>query len=53
MALVMGIIPYVGSIIDLLFPVWDAKRQTVHDKVAGTVVVKVVAVPDFPPPPQG
>lgn len=50
MALVMGIIPYVGQLVDLLFPVWDKKRQTVHDKVVGTVVVKVQADPDLLPP---
>lgn len=50
MAIVIGFVPYVGMLVDLLFPVWDRRRQTLHDKVAGTVVVKVVTVPDFPPP---
>jgi uncharacterized RDD family membrane protein YckC len=29
------------GLIDLLFPLWDAKRQTLHDKVVGTVVLRV------------
>ncbi|WP_106819916.1 RDD family protein [Janibacter massiliensis] len=43
---VLGLIPVVGSlgglvtIIDLLFPLWDQKRQALHDKIGGTVVVK-------------
>jgi uncharacterized RDD family membrane protein YckC len=27
------------GIIDLLFPLWDSKRQTLHDKIVGTVVL--------------
>jgi uncharacterized RDD family membrane protein YckC len=27
-------------IIDMLFPIWDAKRQTIHDKVVSTVVLR-------------
>jgi uncharacterized RDD family membrane protein YckC len=27
-------------ILDMLFPLWDAKKQTLHDKVSGTIVVK-------------
>jgi len=26
-------------VLDVLFPLWDAKNQTLHDKVAGTVVI--------------
>jgi uncharacterized RDD family membrane protein YckC len=26
-------------IIDMLFPLWDPQKQTLHDKVAGTVVI--------------
>lgn len=29
-------------IIDLLFPLWDKRRQTLHDKAAGSIVVRVV-----------
>ncbi len=28
-------------LLDLLFPLWDRKRQTLHDKVAGSVVLRV------------
>jgi len=28
-------------IVDMLFPLWDRKRQTLHDKVAGSVVLRV------------
>jgi uncharacterized RDD family membrane protein YckC len=27
--------------LDMLFPLWDSKRQTLHDKVGGSVVVRV------------
>jgi hypothetical protein len=26
---------------DVLWPLWDAKRQTLHDKLVGRVVVKI------------
>jgi uncharacterized RDD family membrane protein YckC len=42
-----AIICYVG----FLFPLWDAKRQTLADKIIGTVVVKNDVVP--PPGAQG
>ena len=28
-------------VLDMLFPLWDKKRQTLHDKVAGSVVLRV------------
>lgn len=31
----------IGSILDVLWPLWDAQRQTLHDKVATTLVVEV------------
>lgn len=40
----MGIIPCVGWIlspVNLLFPLWDAKKQTLHDKVVKSLVVVV------------
>lgn len=53
-AMALGIVPYLlGTILDLLFPAWDKKRQTLHDKAVGSLVVKVqpaFVVPDFPPP---
>jgi uncharacterized RDD family membrane protein YckC len=27
-------------IVDMLFPLWDKKRQTLHDKVVGSVVIR-------------
>jgi uncharacterized RDD family membrane protein YckC len=35
---VLFLIPWV---VDLLFPAWDPRRQTLHDKVTNTVVIKV------------
>jgi uncharacterized RDD family membrane protein YckC len=29
--------------LDLLWAAWDAQRQTLHDKVAGTIVVRVAS----------
>lgn len=29
----------IPGIIDVLFPLWDDKRQTIHDKAAGSVVI--------------
>ncbi|HEY0717655.1 MAG TPA: RDD family protein, partial [Streptosporangiaceae bacterium] len=45
-----AIICYVG----FLFPLWDAKRQTLADKIMSTVVVRNDAVPPMAQqPPQG
>ena len=30
-------------LLDMLFPLWDGKRQNLHDKVAGSVVLRVRA----------
>jgi uncharacterized RDD family membrane protein YckC len=44
---VFGLIPFVGSLtgiytlLDVLWPLWDDKKQAVHDKVAKTNVVRV------------
>ncbi|MCX6512860.1 MAG: RDD family protein [Actinobacteria bacterium] len=39
--LLLSLIPFgLGNIIDLLSPLWDVKRQTLHDKMAGTLVVQ-------------
>jgi uncharacterized RDD family membrane protein YckC len=37
---VLIVIP-LGFFVDSLWPLWDARRQSLHDKVAGTVVVRV------------
>lgn len=43
---VIGLVPFVGgagslySLLDSLWPLWDDKRQALHDKVAGTNVVR-------------
>ncbi len=34
-------IPTVFALIDCLFPLFDARKQTLHDKFAGTLVVRV------------
>jgi uncharacterized RDD family membrane protein YckC len=28
-------------LLDMLFPLWDKQRQTLHDKIAKTVVLRV------------
>ena len=32
---------YIPGIVDLLFPLWDPKKQTLHDKAVRSVVVRV------------
>ena len=31
----------IGGLLDVLWPLWDARKQTLHDKVVSTLVVKV------------
>ena len=38
-ALVLWILCYIPGVIDALFPLWDPKRQTLHDKAANTLVI--------------
>ncbi|HET7482697.1 MAG TPA: RDD family protein [Actinomycetota bacterium] len=38
-ALVLSILCYIPGIVDALFPLWDAKRQTLHDKAANSLVI--------------
>jgi uncharacterized RDD family membrane protein YckC len=38
---VLFILCIIPGVIDLLFPLWDPKKQTLHDKAANTVVVEV------------
>jgi uncharacterized RDD family membrane protein YckC len=35
----LGIIPFV-SIVDLLWPLWDVQRQTLHDKAVGSFAIQ-------------
>lgn len=40
----IGIVPIVGGLmrlLDYLWMLWDADKQTLHDKIAGTVVIQV------------
>jgi uncharacterized RDD family membrane protein YckC len=42
----LGFIPFIGFFLGLanaLWPLWDEKKQTLHDKAAGTFVVKTGA----------
>jgi|ERR1700681_768682 len=32
---------FIPWVVDMLFPLWDNRRQTLHDKVTNTVVIKV------------
>ena len=38
-SLLLGYTVIVG-ILDVLWPLWDAKNQTLHDKAVGTVVLR-------------
>lgn len=44
---ILGVVPVVGSLLgiywllDHLWPLWDGKKQAIHDKVARTNVVRV------------
>jgi uncharacterized RDD family membrane protein YckC len=35
----MSVALFIPWILDMLFPIWDPKNQTLHDKVADTVVI--------------
>jgi len=37
----LGFLLFIPVVIDLLFPAWDPRRQTLHDKVTNTVVIKL------------
>jgi uncharacterized RDD family membrane protein YckC len=39
----MAVLLLVPWIVDQLFPLWDPKNQTLHDKVSGTIVVRARA----------
>ena len=38
-AIAAGIVPF-GSLLDVLWPLWDDKKQTLHDKVIGSVSLR-------------
>jgi uncharacterized RDD family membrane protein YckC len=40
--LVAAALPFtiIGGILDVFWPLWDAQNQTLHDKAAGTVVLR-------------
>ena len=46
---VLFIVLLVPWILDMLFPLWDGRHQTLHDKVSRTVVVRAS---QFPAPPR-
>ena len=45
-------ITIIGGILDILWPLWDKQNQTLHDKAAGTVVLRTnisAGSPDWRP----
>ena len=38
---ILFVAAFIPWVLDMLFPSWDAKRQTLHDKVSRTVVLKI------------
>ncbi len=45
----LSVIP-LFTLVDFLFPLGDARRQAIHDKLGSTFVVRADAVPDLGPP---
>jgi len=37
----LSFLPLVGPLLDLMWPLWDEKRQTLHDKAVGSFVLKM------------
>jgi len=37
----LSFVPVAGPLLDLLWPLWDERRQTLHDKAVGSYVLKV------------
>lgn len=46
---ILFIVLFVPWILDMLFPLWDGRRQTLHDKASRTVVVKAAQYPPARP----
>jgi uncharacterized RDD family membrane protein YckC len=46
------LVPFFGlfTLLDGLWPLWDPRRQALHDKIAGSVVVRVTQTRRFAPP---
>jgi len=40
-ASILWLLFFIPGLIDVLFPLWDPRHQTLHDKAAGSVVVQV------------
>jgi|HubBroStandDraft_1064217.scaffolds.fasta_scaffold38791_3 uncharacterized RDD family membrane protein YckC len=38
---VLAIVIFIPWVVDMLFPLWDQRNQTLHDKVTNSVVVRV------------
>jgi uncharacterized RDD family membrane protein YckC len=36
----MVVVIFIPWIVDMLFPLWDPRKQTLHDKVVGSVVIR-------------
>ena len=39
----LAIVLFIPWLVDMLFPIWDPRNQTLHDKVAKTVVIRARA----------
>jgi uncharacterized RDD family membrane protein YckC len=36
----LAVIFFLPWVLDMLFPLWDSQKQTLHDKVSGTIVIR-------------
>jgi uncharacterized RDD family membrane protein YckC len=36
---VLAVLFFLPWVIDMLFPLWDWKKQTIHDKAVGSLVI--------------
>ncbi|MCP5028093.1 MAG: RDD family protein [Actinomycetia bacterium] len=46
MTSLLGLLFYIGMVLDYLWPFWDKKNQTIHDKVVGSIVVTARSLPE-------
>ena len=49
----LAILLLVPWIVDMLWPLWDSRNQTLHDKISGTVVIPRPVTPPGGAPPSG